>query len=55
MRDANRKLLGISFSESHSVAQMPKMAFPTTWNRKVEREHVRRTKVHLSTPVYAQS
>ena len=52
MRDANKKLVGISFSESHSVAQMPNMAFPSSWNRKVEREHIRRSKVGPSRPAY---
>ena len=52
MHDANRKLVGISFSESHLVAQMPNMAFPSSWNRKVEREHIRRSKVRPSRPAY---
>ena len=54
MRDENEKLVGISFSESLSVAQMPKMAFPPSWNRKVEREHVRRSKVRPLIPAYGQ-
>ena len=54
MRDADKKLVGISFSESHSAAQIPKMAFPSPWNRKVEREHVRRLKVRPSIPAYGQ-
>ena len=54
MRDADKKLVGISFSESHSAAQISKMAFPPPWNRKVEREHVRRLKVRPSIPAYGQ-
>lgn len=54
MRDADKKLVGISFSESHSVAQIPKMAFPPSWNRKVQREHIRRSKVRPSIRAYGQ-
>jgi len=54
MSDVDKKWVGISFSESHSVAPMPKMTFPPSWNCKVEREHVRRSKVHPSIPAYGQ-
>jgi hypothetical protein len=45
MRDADGKLLGISFCENHSVSKAPTMEFPKKWNRKVEKEHVVRSKV----------
>ena len=48
MRNADGKLLGISFNESHSVSPTPTMEFPKRWNRKVEMEHVRPSKVFMS-------
>jgi len=48
MRDADGKLLGISFNESHSVSPTLTMEFPKRWNRKVEMEHVRPSKVFMS-------
>jgi len=49
MRDADQILVRISFCESHSVSPME---FPLTWNRKIEKEHVRRSKVRLFSQFY---
>ncbi|KAF8966449.1 hypothetical protein BDZ97DRAFT_1657595 [Flammula alnicola] len=48
MRDPQRNLLGISFNEHHSIAQAPSMKFPMKWNRKFDREHVRRSKLSIA-------
>ena len=45
MRDQEGKLMGISFNEASPSSESSKMEFPTRWNRKFEREHIRRTKV----------
>ncbi|KDR74489.1 hypothetical protein GALMADRAFT_250463 [Galerina marginata CBS 339.88] len=48
MRDAQRNLRGISFTERNSVTQVPIMDFPTRWNRKFEEEHIRRIKLSIA-------
>lgn len=57
MRDAQKKLVGISFQEHHSVGQAPVMEFPSKWNRSFEPEYVKRSKVSawLSSTPYSIS
>ncbi|KAF8898127.1 hypothetical protein CPB84DRAFT_1847865 [Gymnopilus junonius] len=50
MRDSQRRLYGISFTEHHSqqAGQASPMEFPTKWNRKFEKEHICRTKLSIA-------
>jgi hypothetical protein len=48
----NQKFVGVSFNEHTELTETCKMEFPTMWNRKLDREHIQRSKVSSSCLVY---
>ena len=48
MRDENQKFVGIAFNEHRELIETCKLEFPTKWNRKLDREHIQRSKVSPS-------
>jgi hypothetical protein len=51
LRDAERRVLGVSFVDSQS-AESPNMKFPNAWNVPLDPTHIQRVKVASFVPGY---
>lgn len=45
VRDLNKNIIGIAFHERAELTMTCQVDFPTVWNRKLDREHIKRSKV----------
>lgn len=47
LRDESKNFVGVTLREQGELIETSELEFPTKWNRKLDREHIRRSKVSL--------